>query len=122
MGTLNTAKSGGNTMTVSRRQTAQSLIGASALGAFGAHMTAYTQSTPELVKVLFGFPPGGTTDALLGIVGADKLRGQGTRNVIADDQPGAGGQLATTALNTTALKNASPDSTALLLTPCSMLS
>ncbi len=99
-----------------RRQFTQSLLGAAALGAAGLPWTAQAQGTPELARILVGFPPGGTTDALSRLV-ADKLRGSYARNMLVDNKPGAGGQIAITNL-----KNAEPDGNTLLLTPSSMLS
>jgi tripartite-type tricarboxylate transporter receptor subunit TctC len=99
-----------------RRQFTQSLLGAAALGATGLPSAAQAQGTPELAKILVGFPPGGTTDALSRLV-ADKLRGSYARNVMVDNKPGAGGQIAITTL-----KNSDADGNTLLLTPSSMLS
>ena len=70
----------------------------------------------EMAKILVGFPPGGTTDALSRRV-ADKLRGSYAGNVIVENKPGAGGQIAISTL-----KTSPTDGSALLLTPSSMLS
>ena len=91
-----------------RRQFTQSLLGAAALGATGLPWAAQAQGTPELAKILVGFPPGGTTDALSRLV-ADKLRGSYARNMLVDNKPGAGGQIAITNL-----KNAEADGNTLL--------
>ncbi len=54
----------------------QSLIhGASAAAALALSQTsAFAQSLPETLKIIVGFPPGGTTDAFARRVG-EKLRG-----------------------------------------------
>jgi len=91
------------------------------LASFGLPLTAQAQSiaqqpAPALAKILVGFPAGGTTDTLAHRV-ADKLRGSYAANVVVDNKPGNAGQLAVTAL-----KDAPPDGSTLLLTPSSILS
>lgn len=97
-----------------RRQFAQALLGGAALAA-GLPWTAQAR-TQELARILVGFPPGGTTDALARLM-ADKLRGGYANTVLVENRPGAGGQIAITTL-----KGAAPDGNTLLLTPSSMLS
>jgi len=99
-----------------RRAFTQSLLGSAALSAFGLPLAAQAQGNLDLAKILVGFPPGGTTDALSRRV-ADKLRGSYASNVIVENKPGAGGQIAISAL-----KTAPADGSTLLLTPSSMLS
>lgn len=69
----------------------------------------------ELAKILCGFPPGGTSDAMSRRI-AEKLTGNYARSVIVENKPGAGGQIAITTL-----KDAPADGSSLLLTPASML-
>ncbi|MEO0004302.1 MAG: hypothetical protein RLZZ22_1994 [Pseudomonadota bacterium] len=99
-----------------RRAFTQSLLGSAALSAFGLPLAAQAQSGLDMAKILVGFPPGGTTDALSRRV-ADKLRGGYASNVIVENKPGAGAQIAISAL-----KTAPADGSTLLLTPSSMLS
>ncbi len=99
-----------------RRAFTQSLLGSAALSAFGLPLAAQAQASLDMAKILVGFPPGGTTDALSRRV-ADKLRGSYAGNVIVENRPGAGGQIAISAL-----KAAPADGSTLLLTPSSMLS
>lgn len=99
-----------------RRAFTQSLLGSAALSAFGLPLAAQAQASLDMAKILVGFPPGGTTDALSRRV-ADKLRGSYASNVIVENKPGAGGQIAISAL-----KTAPADGSTLLLTPSSMLS
>ena len=99
-----------------RRAFTQSLLGSAALSAFGLPLAAQAQGSLDMAKILVGFPPGGTTDTLARRV-ADKLRGGYAGNVIIDNKPGAGGQIAISAL-----KSAPADGSTLLLTPSSMLS
>ncbi len=98
-----------------RRAFTKSLLGSAALSALGLPLAAQAQGI-DLAKILVGFPPGGTTDILSRRV-ADKLRGGYASNVIVENKPGAGGQIAISAL-----KAAPADGSTLLLTPSSMLS
>jgi len=86
-----------------------------ALGAAGLPQFARAQNI-ELAKILCGFPPGGTSDAMSRRL-ADKLRGGYATNVVVENRPGAGGQIAVTAL-----KDSPADGSVMLLTPSSMLS
>jgi tripartite-type tricarboxylate transporter receptor subunit TctC len=97
-------------------QTRRKLLGAAALGLVGGALpfTLRAQS-PEVARIIVGFPPGGTTDVMARKV-AEKLRGAFARSVIVENRPGAGGQL-----GVTALRESPPDGTAMLLTPSSML-
>jgi len=74
------------------------------------------QASLDLARILCGFPPGGTSDAMSRRV-ADKLRGNYAGNVIVENKPGAGGQIAITQL-----KDSAADGSVMLLTPSSMLS
>jgi tripartite-type tricarboxylate transporter receptor subunit TctC len=99
-----------------RRAFTQSLLGSAALSAFGLPLAAHAQENLDMARILVGFPPGGTTDTLSRRV-ADKLRGGYAGNVIVENKPGAGGQIAISTL-----KTSPADGSALLLTPSSMLS
>ncbi|MDD2727957.1 Bug family tripartite tricarboxylate transporter substrate binding protein [Malikia sp.] len=99
-----------------RRAFTQSLLGSAALSAFGLPLAAQAQGSLDMARILVGFPPGGTTDALSRRV-ADKLRGSYANNVMVENKPGAGAQIAISAL-----KTAPADGSTLLLTPSSMLS
>ena len=57
------------------------------------------------IRILVGFPPGGGTDAIARLL-SDKLKDALGANVIVENRPGAGGQLAAQAL-----KAAAPDGT-----------
>jgi len=84
-------------------------------GAAGLPLAARAQNL-DLAKILCGFPPGGTSDAMSRRI-ADKLRGNYAGNVVVDNKPGAGGQIAISLL-----KDSPADGSTLLLTPSSMLS
>jgi tripartite-type tricarboxylate transporter receptor subunit TctC len=102
-------------MMTNRRRFTQTLLAGSAWAAAGGPLGALAQ-TADVARILVGFPPGGTTDALARLM-ADKLRGGYANTVLVENRPGAGGQIAITTL-----KNAPADGNTLLLTPSSMLS
>jgi tripartite-type tricarboxylate transporter receptor subunit TctC len=84
------------------------------LGAAGLPITAHAQAI-ESVRVLAGFPPGGTVDAVSRRV-ADRLRGSYAKASIVENKPGAGGRLAAEEL-----KRSAPDGTSILVTPAAMI-
>jgi tripartite-type tricarboxylate transporter receptor subunit TctC len=98
-----------------RRDFMKTSAALAALGAGGLPLPASAQSL-ELAKILCGFPPGGTSDAMSRRI-ADKLRGNYATNVVVENKPGAGGQIAVTTL-----RDSPADGSTLLLTPSSMLS
>jgi tripartite-type tricarboxylate transporter receptor subunit TctC len=69
----------------------------------------------DTAKIVIGFPPGGTMDALARSV-SEKLRGRYASTVVVDNRPGAGGQIAASLF-----KDLPADGTALLLQPSSVL-
>jgi tripartite-type tricarboxylate transporter receptor subunit TctC len=71
------------------------------------------QDAVDSLKILIGFPPGGTADVAARHL-ADKLVPGYARNVLVDNRPGAAGRIA---IDT--LKAAPPDGRTLLLTPAS---
>lgn len=93
-----------------RRQFATQLGTLAALVAAGMRHAAHGQQA-EIARVLVGFPPGGSTDNVARRL-TDKLRGTYASNVIVENRPGAGAQIAVTAT-----KEAAPDGTTLLLSP-----
>lgn len=92
------------------------LLGAAVLGTLGHPLGALAQANLELARIICGFPPGGTSDAISRRI-ADKLRGGYATNVVVDNKPGAGGQI-----GVTTLRDSPADGSAMLLTPSSMLS
>jgi tripartite-type tricarboxylate transporter receptor subunit TctC len=76
---------------------------------------ARAQARVETLRVIVGFPPGGTTDAFARRV-SERLRGTYANNVIVDNKPGAGGQL-----GVMTLKSAAADGAHILYSPASML-
>jgi tripartite-type tricarboxylate transporter receptor subunit TctC len=78
-------------------------------------MPVWGQNRVETLRIIVGFPPGGTTDAFARRVG-EKLRGTYASNVIIDNKPGAGGQI-----GVMTLKSAAADGAHILYSPASML-
>ncbi len=69
----------------------------------------------DTVRILTGFPPGGTVDAVARRV-AERLRGGYAKTVLVENKPGAGGRLAVDEL-----RRSNPDGTTLLITPAAMV-
>ena len=90
-------------------------IAASASGLLLPALTQAQAPSIETAKILLGVPPGGLGDRLARAL-ADKLRGVYAANVIVENKPGAGGQLAVTAA-----RDSAPDGATLLLTISSAL-
>ena len=99
-------------MTLARRTLLQSAA-ASALLALGPR--AQAQAALDNVKIITGFPPGGTSDTICRRVAAKMAPGYG-RSVVVENRTGAGGQIAIQAVRTMA-----PDGATILQTPMSML-
>ncbi len=95
-----------------RRQLMQGAA-ASLLGL--THLPNFAQTRLENLRIIVGFPPGGTTDAFARRI-AEKMRGTYANNVIVDNKPGAGGQI-----GVTTLKSAAADGAHILYSPASML-
>ena len=87
------------------------------LASLGLAGRAGAQGAPlETVKIVTGFPPGGTSDTLCRRV-AEGMKGSAfTKAAIVENKPGAGGQIAVSAM-----KGAATDGSILLQTPASML-
>jgi tripartite-type tricarboxylate transporter receptor subunit TctC len=83
----------------------------SALGAAGA-----SAQTLEMVKLITGFPPGGTSDTLCRRVAEGLKNGSFTKSAVVENKAGAGGQIAVQSM-----KGAPTDGSVLLQTPASML-
>lgn len=79
-----------------------------ALGGFGS--AAHAQD-PKTVRILVGFPPGGSIDIVARLL-ADKLKDDLKTTVIVENRAGAGGRIAAELL-----KSAPADGSTLMLTP-----
>ena len=101
-----------------RRTFVRRSAAAAALAAFGVSGRAGAQVAQPLdvVKIITGFPPGGTTDTLSRRVAEHLRGGTYTKIALVENKPGAGGQIAVQGM-----KGAATDGSVLLLTPASML-
>lgn len=97
-----------------RRQFTQCATAAAVLAAVPASFVK-AQGMVDTLKIIVGFPPGGTTDAFARRM-AEKLRGVYATNVVVENKPGAGGQV-----GVITLRDAPADGTAMLFTPGSMI-
>jgi tripartite-type tricarboxylate transporter receptor subunit TctC len=101
-------------MSLSRRHFVQSGAAAAVLSAIGER--ALAQSGLETLKIISGFPPGGTSDTLCRRV-AERIPATAyARAAVVENKPGAGGQIAIQFMRTVP-----PDGSTLLQTPMSML-
>lgn len=98
---------------VNRRRFLQASAALGSLGSFAPGVLG--QVTAKTVRVLVGFPAGGTAD-FIGRNLAAKLRGDYAATVIVENKPGARGSVVVAALSST-----EPDGSVLLLAPHSML-
>jgi tripartite-type tricarboxylate transporter receptor subunit TctC len=99
-------------MTLSRR----TFVQATAAGPlFAAAPALFAQAAFDTVRIITGFPPGGTSDTICRRVAAKMAPGYG-KSVVVENRTGAGGQIAIQGVKTMA-----PDGTTLLQTPMSML-
>ncbi|MFO1082004.1 MAG: Bug family tripartite tricarboxylate transporter substrate binding protein [Reyranellaceae bacterium] len=95
---------------------AGAVIAAATAGGTTGRVFAQGVAPLDSVRVVVGFPPGGTSDTTSRRA-AEGLKGSPyTKMAIVENKPGAGGQIAVQAM-----KGAATDGSVLLLTPASML-
>jgi len=99
-------------MTIDRRRLMQASA-AFVLPSLASSLRA--QAALDTVRIITGFPPGGTSDTICRRVAAKLAPGYG-RNVVVENRTGAGGQIAVQSVRTMA-----PDGTTILQTPMSPL-
>lgn len=98
-----------------RRQFIQASAASTLLGSLSLH-PAFAQGLDQ-VKIVNGFPAGGTADTTSRRVGERLAGTQYTKNAaVVENKTGAGGRIAVETV-----KNAAPDGATLLLTPYSMM-
>ena len=78
-------------------------------------LPAQAQSRIETLRVVVGYPPGGTLDIIARRI-AERLGGTYARSAVVENRPGAAGRLAVETI-----KGAAPDGTSLLVTPGSVV-
>jgi tripartite-type tricarboxylate transporter receptor subunit TctC len=98
-----------------RRQWLQTTLATSLLGAGASQLWAQSGSPIESLKIVTGFPPGGTSDSICRRV-AEKMAPGYAKTAFVENKTGAGGQIAIQFA-----KTAPADGTVLLQTPMSML-
>ena len=91
------------------------VAGVSAAVAAGFSTRLQSQTGAKLVRVMNGFPPGGSADIVTRLI-ADKLRGSYAATVIVENKPGGGGRTVLEQVRT-----AEPDGNTIVLTPTAML-
>ena len=99
---------------LTRRHLMTSTTSLAAFAVLGMPSHAAAQQI-ELVKIMVGFPPGGTSDALARRI-ADKARGPYGANFVVENRPGAGSQIAITTL-----RDGIADGSVMLVAPSSAL-
>ena len=88
------------------------LIGLAAAAAAGSALPLVARAQGErTLRILCGFPPGGSIDIVSRVVG-DKMKDELRQNVIIENKPGAGGRLAADLL-----KSAPADGSTVMITP-----
>lgn len=100
-------------MSPSRRLAIQSIGATALLAAVGQR--AFAQAQVESLKIVTGFPPGGTSDSICRRI-AERIVPGYAKAAFVENKTGAGGQIAIQFV-----KAAAPDGTTLLQTPMSML-
>ena len=101
-----------------RRRILQAMSAAAATSALGALASRPAWAQPlDLVKIMYGFPPGSAGDSVARRVGENIAGSTYTRNQgIVENRPGAGGRIAVEVL-----KNSPADGSVLTLAPVSAL-
>ncbi|MFC5523542.1 tripartite tricarboxylate transporter substrate-binding protein [Polaromonas jejuensis] len=99
----------------SRRGFMLRTIGAAFVASVGSPLGALAQGKPELVKILCGYPAGGSVDVVSRKL-AERLAGSYGKASLVDNRPGAAGRLAVETL-----KTSPADGSVLLVTPGSIV-
>jgi tripartite-type tricarboxylate transporter receptor subunit TctC len=97
------------TMSFNRRAAISAITAAAA----AASLPAFAQAAP--IKILVGFPPGGSADATARLI-AEKMTASMGAPVIVENRPGAGGRIAAQAV-----KEAATDGNTLMLVPMAVM-
>lgn len=92
----------------------QMLMASAGLACLPYTAAAQTEAVSKTVRVLVGFPPGGSADVVSRLI-VEQLKGYAP-TIIVDNRPGAGGRIALSAL-----KASAGDGATLAVTPASMI-
>lgn len=82
------------------------------LGVFSPSVMSQSAVAAKPIKILVGFPPGGSADVIARVLAQQLTAKLGGQSVIVENKPGASGRIAIDAL-----KAAAPDGTTLFVTP-----
>jgi len=82
------------------------------LGVFSPSVMSQSAATGKSIKILVGFPPGGSADVIARVLAQQMTAKLGGQSVIVENKPGASGRIAIDAL-----KASAPDGTTLFVTP-----
>jgi len=100
-------------MQINRRDFTAALASFAALAGWSG--TASAQELIPMLRILVGYPPGGTTDAAARRY-ADGLRGSYAQTTLVDNRPGAGGRIALAEM-----RRAPPDGSVVVIQPEAVL-
>jgi tripartite-type tricarboxylate transporter receptor subunit TctC len=95
-----------------KRVTLIAALLSSTLGLLGGAAIAQTAATDKPIKILVGFPPGGSVDVIARVLAERMTAKLGGQSVIVENKPGASGRIAIDAL-----KASAPDGSTLFVTP-----
>jgi len=102
-------------ITINSTTRRQFVLSSIATGLASIHPLLHAQTLPDNVRVFAGFPPGGSVDITARRI-SEKLRDVIAKSIVVENRPGAGGQIALSAL-----KASSSDGLTMVVTPMSML-
>lgn len=103
------------TWMITRRRTLRALPVGMFAAAHGASFDVRAQEAFDTLKIIVGFPPGGSADVAARWLGS-KLAPGYAKTAIVDNRPGAAGRI-----GIETLKSSPPDGRTMLLTPASVL-
>ena len=89
-------------------------LAATAVLSLGLGLAAQAQDKAP-IKILVGFPPGGSADATARLI-ADRMTASMGSPVLVENRPGAGGRIAAQAV-----KDAAPDGNTLMIAPLAVM-
>lgn len=103
------------TYDINRRAALRALTAGAGAAALGAPLSAHAQDALDSLKILVGFPAGGTADVVARWL-SDKLVPGYAKSAIVDNKPGAAGRI-----GVDVLKASPPDGRTMLVTPASVM-
>jgi tripartite-type tricarboxylate transporter receptor subunit TctC len=98
-----------------RRHFLNTISASAGAASLGLPSLAAAQTLVKLSRIVLGFPPGGSNDAVARVV-AEKMQGHYADTLLVENRAGAGGRI-----GVDAVQRAAPDGTTVLQTPGSIL-